>query len=64
MLHDLYSSHCRIALLLKDLAAVVTHEAPVPDTMATGRDGLAAQIAVDAANRSAFERGDTCRLGA
>ena len=49
-----------IAKVLEDMVPVITDGAPVPPSLATGHDGLMAQIVVDAANRSAIENGDTC----
>ena len=52
-----------IPQLLADFEAVVTRGAPWPPTMATGEDGLMAQVIVDEANRQSVRRGDVCRPG-
>ena len=49
-----------ISRLLEDMDAAATDGKPLPPWTATGVDGMMAQIAVDAANRSAVENGDSC----
>ena len=50
-----------IPQLLDEFAAVVTGGAPRPPTLATGEDGLMAQVIVDEANRQSVQRGDVCQ---
>lgn len=47
-----------IPRVLADAAAVIEAGVPAPPSLATGNDGLMAQIALDAANRCAVEAGD------
>ena len=47
--------------LLADFEAVVTCGLAPPPALATGRDGLMAQIIVDEANRQSVRNGDACR---
>ncbi len=52
-----------IPQLLADFAALVAGTAPRPAALATGEDGLMAQVIVDEANRQSVRRGDVCRAG-
>lgn len=47
-----------IPRVLADMVSVIEGGRPVPPSLATGTDGLMAQIALDAANRCAVEAGD------
>ena len=50
-----------IPQLLSDFDAVVTQDLTPPPALATGHDGLMAQIIVAEANRQAVAHGDVCR---
>jgi predicted dehydrogenase len=48
-----------ITLLLEDFATAVRKGGPLPEAMATGTDGLMAQLCMDKANRLAVAAGDS-----
>jgi len=53
-----------ISMMLSDLCGSLASGAPLPPTIATGEDGLMAQVIADEANRQALEEGDVCQLRA
>ena len=50
-----------ISLLLKDLCSSLAANSQLPSSIATGEDGLMAQMIADEANHQALERGDACQ---